>query len=156
MAEQENERRPSSSAVYDRIHKVEGEVAEVREQLAGMNANLQSQATTLSRIAISLEQRSATDWKALGSWAAVIIAVIGLAATLILQPMRAAIDSNGANISRLSEARILDTRAQLQEASASLRASEEMGRYKERVDRIDRELQTLHELMKARTGSGIE
>lgn len=148
-AQPHESRRPSSSEVFERIRQVEGEVAEVREQLAGMNANLQGQATTLSRIAISLEQRSATDWKALGSWAAVIIAVIGMAATLILQPMRASIDGNAQNVARLSEARILDTRAQLQDARESIRAAEEMGRYKERVDRIDREITKLHELLKA-------
>lgn len=130
--------RSSNLAVFDRISKVEGDVAQVREQIAGMNVNLTSQGQTLTRIAMTLDQRGATDWKAIWSAASVMLALIALGASLILSPIRQQMDTNRLAIDEFHEREMMDSRDQLKD-------SEERGRYKERVDRIDRELQELED-----------
>lgn len=134
--EEQSARRTSMGEVFSRVHKVEAEVAEIREQLAGIMVNLQGQGTTLSRIAVTLEQRNATDWKALAAWASVILAIVGLVTSLILTPMRAQLQSMTDAMQRINDDRIAETRNQLA-------AAEQRGRYMERVERLDAELQLL-------------
>jgi hypothetical protein len=136
--------RSSTTAVFDRINKVEGDVAQVREVIAGMNVNLTSQGQTLTRIAMTLDQRGATDWKAIWSAASVLLALIALGATLILSPIRQQIDGNRLGLETLNNRAMIEARSQLQDAREAVRAAEEAGRYKERIDRIDRELEQLH------------
>lgn len=134
------------NAVFDRVNRVEREVAQVREELAGITVNLNGLSATLSRMAISMEQKGATDWKAIWSAATVILAVISLAATLILGPMRTQIVDNAERIDRVTEDRIVQVRQQLVDA-------QEVGRYRERVDRIDKELDRL--LEERRRAAGV-
>lgn len=141
MTEQEPHDRPprtSMGEVFARVHKVENELAEVREDIAGISVNLQGQGQTLSRIANTLEQRSGTDWKALASWATVVLGITGLVASLVLAPMRAQMDANRTAIDRLAEFRIIDTRNQLDDARRQVAEAEERGRYQERVDALER------------------
>lgn len=136
MPDQTEERpRSNTAAIFDRVHKVEGELAEVRETLAGITVNLQGQAATLSRIAANMEARSGTDWKALASWASVIMVVIGFVGTMVLSPMRSEMQSQRTSIDRLNEGRMIDARAQLADARQELIDAEQRGRYLERVDR---------------------
>lgn len=136
--------------VFQRVNHVERELADVREEMAGFNANLASQGQTLHRIAATLEQRSGTDWKAIWSAASVVLALIALGATLILSPIRQQIESNRSATEALNQRSIVESRAQLQDARDAIRVSEEMGRYKERVDRIDREVEELYRDRRAR------
>lgn len=142
MSDHEPERtgRSSSAAVFDRINKVEGDLSQVREQIAGMNVNLTSQGQTLTRIAMTLDQRGATDWKMIWSAASVLLALIALGATLLLGPIRQQQDANRAAITALGDRAALEQRAALQDAREAIRQAEEAGRYKERIDRMDREL----------------
>lgn len=132
--------RTSMGEVFARVHKVETELAEVREDIAGISVNLQGQGATLSRIANTLEQSRGTDWKALASWATVVLGITGLVASLVLAPMRAQMDANRQAIDRLADYRIVDTRNQLDDARRQVAEAEERGRYKERVDHLEREL----------------
>jgi len=145
-------RGSSMGEVFQRVNLVEREVGQVRTEIAGITVTLTNQGATLTRIAATLEQSRGTDWKALASWAAVVLTVIGLAATLILGPMRAVMDSNRLAIDRLQESRLIDQRAQADDLRRQLDKAEEMGRYKERVDRLDRELDRAHELLKIERG----
>lgn len=146
MAEQhESHPRSNTAAIFDRLHTVEGEVAEVREQLAGITVNLQGQAATLSRIAANMEARSGTDWKALASWASVIMVIIGFVGTMVLGPMRSQIESTRTTVDRLNEGRILDARAALSDARQELIDAEQRGRYLERVDRHERAIKELED-----------
>lgn len=129
MAEPEHQtdRRSSMNAVFDRVNLVEREVAGVREQIAGLSTNMTNQAATLARISVNLEQKGATDWKALASWATVILAIVGGVATLVLTPLRGQIDANARSIERLLESRGMDQTLQIQLA-------EQRGRDRERLD----------------------
>lgn len=129
---EESTRRSSMAAVFDRIQRTEGEVAQVREQLAGITVNLNSQSQTLSRIALTVEQRSATDWKTIWSAAAVLLAIIGMGANMVLQPIRQQVDANQAALERL--------------IGDEIRRAEETGRYKERTDRNAKDLAELREV----------
>lgn len=142
MVDEQPERPPRTSMgeVFQRVHKVETELSEVRTDIAGISVNLQSQGATLARIANTLEQKSATDWKALASWATVILGIVGLVASLILSPMRAQMEANQAAIDRLADYRIVDTRNQVEDARRQIADAEERGRYKERVDQLERRL----------------
>lgn len=146
MAEQhESQPRSNTAAIFDRVHKVEGELAEVRETLAGITVQLGGQQATLSRIAANMEARSGTDWKALASWASVIMVVVGFVGTMVLGPMRSQIESTRTTVDRLNEGRILDTRSQLNDARQELADAEQRGRYLERVDRHERAIRELQE-----------
>lgn len=136
--QQQHRGRTSMGEVFQRVHKVETELAEVRTDIAGILVNQQGQGATLSRIANTLEQRNATDWKALASWATVILGIVGLVASLILAPMRSQMEANQAAIDRLADYRILDTRNQVEDARRQIADAEERGRYKERVDQLER------------------
>lgn len=119
--------RSSIGEVFQRVHKVENDLSELRTDLASVAQIVKGQDATLSRIATGLEQRQQTDWKALASWATVILAVGGLFASLTLAPMRTQMDAQQRSIERLADFRVDDARRSLQDA-------EERGRYKERVD----------------------
>lgn len=121
--------RSSISEVFQRVHKVENELSSLRTDLASIAQIVKGQDATLSRIATGLEQRQQTDWKALASWATVILGVGSLLASLVLAPMRAQQEAQGRAIERLSDFRVEDARRALQDA-------ESRGRYKERVDML--------------------
>lgn len=137
-------RRDSNTAVYNRIYAVESSVAGIREQIAGITVNLNSQAGLLARIATSVESRSATDWKALAGWAGVLLTIVGLFTTLTLQPMRTQIQNQQDNIEHLNQIRIAEIPAQIQEA-------ELRGRYRERIDNMEREFNRLREHIDPKT-----
>lgn len=145
MADEQLDRpgRTSMGEVFARVHKVENELGEVRAIIAGVEVTLQSQGATLTRIATTLEQKNSTDWKALASWATVILGIVGLVASLILAPMRSQMEANKSAIDRLAEYRILDTRNQVDDARRQLAQAEERGRYKERIDELQRQVRKL-------------
>lgn len=124
--------RSSIGEVFQRVHKVETEVASVRTDLASIAQIVKAQDVTLTRIATGLEQRQQTDWKALASWATVILAVGGLFASLTLAPIRADIQSIESTVNQTLEKRVAD-------AARTVESAEEVGRYKERVDMLMRE-----------------
>lgn len=131
--EQEQPRHRSSiGEVFQRVHKVETELAEVRTDLASIAQIVKGQDATLVRIATGLELRQQTDWKALASWATVILAVGGLFASLTLAPIRADIQNLEGTVNQTLEKRVAD-------AKSTLDSAEEVGRYKERVDMLMRE-----------------
>jgi hypothetical protein len=142
--------RSSSAAIFERINKVEGDFASMREQIAGMNVNLTSQGQTLTRIAITLDQRGATDWKSIWSAASVVLALIAIGGTLILQPIKQQIEANRVSVSELNEMKVIEARTLLEDMRETISEAEQRGRYMERVDRIDRELH------RAKRGDGDE
>lgn len=144
MAEQEESPpRTSTREVFARLHKVETEVGELRTVIAGVEVTLQGHGATLARIATTLEQKNSTDWKALASWATVMLGIVGLVGSLILAPMRSQMNSNAEAIGRLSDYRILDTRNQLDDARRQLLQAQQDGRYMERVDELQQQLRDL-------------
>lgn len=153
MVDEQAERPPRTSMgeVFQRVHKVETDLAEVRTEIAGISVSLQGQGATLARIANTLEQKSATDWKALAAWASVVLGITGLVASLILTPMRAQMQANADAIGRLNDYRIIDTRNQLDDARSQMAQAEEGGRYKERVDRNDRAIEELRSHIQSMT-----
>lgn len=141
MAEPEHQQthRTSNLEVFQRINKVEGDLGEVREQLAGMNANLQSQSQMLSRIALNQEQKSSTDWKSLAAWASVILAVVALFSTLALNPIKEGLSSVNSTIGRLQDQRDGDRSVAMQQA-------EERGAQREQVKSLATQIEIIREM----------
>lgn len=130
MPEEHHERAPRSSMgeVFTRVGVVEKDVAGVRTELATLGTNVANMSATLARISVNIEQRGATDWKALASWASVILAIVGLFASLMLTPIRAGLDANTAAIERINEARIADARLARQDIQIQIDQAERRGR----------------------------
>lgn len=129
MAEGEGDGRGRSSmnAVFDRMNTVE-------KQIAALTTNVGHLSTQLTRVATSLEERSSTDWKALASWATVVLAIVGIFLSQVIAPVKQVGETNAANIARINDARLADSH------DAVARA-EERGRDRERIDQQRRELE---------------
>lgn len=133
---QEPHARSSTAEVFGRVRVVEGEIAQVREQLAGISANLTTLQSTLANVSTRLEMRSSTDWKALASWGAVILTLVAMASTLALTPIRERVSSHEQMLQQVAVERLSDTRQAIAEA-------EQRGRVIERVDTLKREVDGL-------------
>lgn len=132
--EQHDRPRSSMTAVFDRVQLVEREVAGMRADFAGLQQNVNNLTSVVTRMSVTLEQKSATDWKALASWATVVLAIVGLVASLVFAPLRAQIESNRADIQKVSEQHQVDVRREIDTAF-------ERGRDRERIDAVVKRLE---------------
>jgi hypothetical protein len=143
MADEQPRERSSTTAIFDRINTIEREFAETRSQMTGITVTLTGLQSSLSRIQQMVEARSATDWKALASWATVILAVVGGFVTLVLGPVRAQIDAQAASINRFNEIRLADLREKNEDHKRELELAEQRGRTLERMDELVRRVDRL-------------
>jgi uncharacterized protein YdbL (DUF1318 family) len=133
--------------VFARVHKVEEDVGSVKQQIAGMEVSLNTMAQTLNQIAVTVQARSSTDWKALASWAAVILAVVGMFSTLTLSPIRERVTQQELEVRAVRDERRREQQLDLQEA-------EQRGRLLERMDGYNERLNLLKEIEAMRQQGG--
>lgn len=127
--EQGHSQRSSTTEIFQRVRGVEAEIGGIKSELSAMAAILTNQGNVLARISLNIEQKSSTDWKALASWASVVIVVIGLFSTLALNPVKERQANQEQTIERIVDARATDAQNRIQDA-------EQRGRYRERVDQL--------------------
>lgn len=138
------EQRPARSSlgeVFERVHKVETDLGEVKQELAGVTVSINTMATTLNQVAASLHAKASTDWKALASWATVILAVVGVFSTLALTPIKERVQGQEAELRNLQDER---RRGQ----SQAIAEAEQRGRLLERMDAFSNRVDVIQELQR--------
>ena len=139
MVEQQEHQRPARSSlgeVFERVHKVETDLGEVKQELAGVTVSLNSMSQTLNQVAAGFQARAATDWKALASWATVILAVVGVFSTLALSPIKERVQGQESELRNLNDERRRDQSSAIAEAEQRGRLLERMDAFGDRVDVI--------------------
>lgn len=144
MADEQPRERGSTTAIFERIGTLEREFADSRSQMTGITVTLAGLQSSVGRIQQMVEARSATDWKTLASWATVMLAVVGAFVQLVLGPIRSTIDSQAQSIRRLDDMRQADLRQQAADYQRQLELAERRGRDAQRLDDIQRQVQTYH------------